>query len=66
MRERFAEPIADARQRAHAIVDRRNAAWRELEEQLNREFPDMRGAARWSAAAWRQPEDRDVAKAADD
>ena len=51
-RQRFVEPIADAHHRQRAIVDRRNAEWRELAQRVDQEFPDMIGTARWSVAAW--------------
>lgn len=63
LRQRFAAPLADAHQCGVDIVARRNAAWQELDEWLNREFPDMTGAARWTSVPWQPPLDGAARKA---
>lgn len=47
------EAMAVHRKAASAAWDEKMAADRELERQLNEQFPDLTGGARWSAACWK-------------
>lgn len=53
---RFFKQISEARKSADSVYTLRNAAMKELEAQLDKDFPDLTGPALYSAACWKPME----------
>lgn len=53
VQEDFASRIIPLHDKMRALIDLRNSQHRQLDIEINAKFPDLVGAARWSAACWK-------------